>query len=78
MDIKPTALGSGIQGIQRGLNSARESAHTIATAQQGSVTDIAGPLIGLKQSLVQVQASVEVVKTVDETLNSLLNDLSDR
>lgn len=78
MDIKPTALGAGIQGIQRGLDTARESAHEIATAQQGSVTGIAESLIGLKQGLVQVQASVEVVKTVDETLNSLLNDLSER
>lgn len=78
MDIKPSALGSAIQGIQRGLNTARESAHEIATAQQGSVTDIAESLIGLKLGLVQVQASSEVVKTVDQTINSLLNDLSER
>lgn len=78
MDIKPTALGAGIQGIQRGLNSAREHASTIASSPQGSVTDIAEALIGLKQSVVQVQASAEVVKTVDETINSLLNDLSER
>jgi hypothetical protein len=38
------------------------------------VTDIAEPLIGLKQSLLQVQASVEVVKTVDEALAGLLED----
>lgn len=78
MDIKPTALASGIQGIQRGLTGARENAHSIATAQQGSVAGLTEPLIGLKQNLVQIQASVEVVKTVDETLASLLEDFSQR
>lgn len=72
MDIKTTALGSGIQGIQRGLNNAREQAHEIATTQQGSATDIAESLVGLKQSLVQVQASAEVVETVDTLLDFLL------
>lgn len=79
MDIRPTALGSALQGIQRGLNGARENAHNIATATSpGSLTDITESLIGLKQNVVQVQASAEVVKTVDSIINSLLEDLSDR
>lgn len=78
MDIKPTALGAGIQGIQRGLDSARENAHAVATAQQGSVTELADPLIGLKQALVQVQASAEVVETADELLSFLLQGGSER
>ena len=79
MDIRPSALGSALQGIQRGLNGARENAHNIATAtSSGSLNSITESVIGLKQNVVQVQASAKVVSTVDEILNSLLNDLSDR
>ena len=74
MQIKPTqpgALASGIEGIQRGINKARENAHTIATSQGGSVNELTEPLIDLKLNLVQVQASAEVVKTVDELFASI-------
>ena len=79
MDIRPTALGSALQGIQRGISGARENAHNIATStSSGSLSDITESLVGLKQNVVQVQASAEVVKTVDSMINSLLEDLSDR
>lgn len=74
MQIKPThpsALASGIEGIRRGLNKARENAHTIATSQGGSLSELTGPLIDLKLNLIQVKASAQVVKTVDEIFASI-------
>jgi len=74
-------LSTGVQGIQRGLNSAREHAQEVAsfgtTNQNPSITGLAEPLIGLRQDLSQVQASAKVVSTVDDLLTSLLRDLSD-
>ena len=73
-------LSTGVQGIQRGLSSAREHAQEVAsfgtTNQEASVSGLTEPLIGLRQDLSQVQASAKVVSTVDELLNSLLDDLS--
>lgn len=73
-------LATGVQGIQRGLSSAREHAQEVAsfgtTNQAGSFSGLAEPLIGLRQDLAQVQASAKVVSTVDEMLNSLFEDLS--
>lgn len=69
-------LGTGISGIQRGLQGARENAQTIASADalEGKVTasGLAEPLVGLKVNLQQVQASARVVETVDDILASLL------
>ena len=74
-------LATGVQGIQRGLSSAREHAQEVAsfgtTNQDPSASGLAEPLIGLRQDLAQVQASAEVVSTVDELLNSLLRDLNE-
>ncbi|MCK4743259.1 MAG: hypothetical protein KAT25_05525 [Sulfuriflexus sp.] len=75
-----SVLSTGVQGIQRGLSGAREHAQQVAsfgtTNQDASVSSLAEPLIGLRQDLAQVQASAKVVSTVDELLNSLLEDLS--
>jgi len=74
-------LATGIQGIQRGLSSARENAEQVAsfgtTNQDASLAGLAEPLIGLRQDLAQVQASAAVVSTVDELLSSLLSDLNE-
>jgi len=74
-------LSAGVQGVQRGLNSAREHAQEVAnygtTEQSPSVSGLAEPLIGLRQDLAQVQASAAVVSTVDDLLNSLLRDLNE-
>jgi len=74
-------LATGVQGIQRGLSSARENAQEVAsfgtTNQNSSLSGLAEPLIGLRQDLAQVRASSEVVATVDELLSSLLRDLNE-
>jgi len=74
-------LATGVQGIQRGLSSARENAQQIAsfgtTNQDASLAGLAEPLVGLRQDLAQVQASAKVVSTVDDLLSSLLRDLNE-
>lgn len=64
-------LATGVQGVQRGLNDARENAQTIASNVTGSPIDLAEPLLSLKLNLVQVQASGKVVEVVDEILSSI-------
>jgi len=76
-----SVLATGVQGIQRGLSSAREHAQQVAsfgtTDRDASVSSLAEPLIGLRQDLAQVRASSEVVATVDEMLASLFRDLNE-
>jgi hypothetical protein len=68
---------SAVMGIQQGLNNLRRNATEIASTDQlnkaGKETDLAGSLVGLKQSELQVQASAKVVSAVDEVLGTLLD-----
>jgi len=74
-------LAAGVEGVQRGVNSAREHAQEIAsfgtTKQSASLSGLAEPLIALRQDLSQVQASAAVVSTVDDLLNSLFKDTNE-
>lgn len=73
MVIKP-ALQTGLEGIQRGVDNLRRDAQAIASANQPDSTgDLTGPLVNLKLDQLQVEVSVEVVKTLDETLGTLLD-----
>jgi len=76
MPINPI-LNSGVQGVQAGLASARNNAERIAsfgTTESGAeIGGLAEPLIGLKQDLLQVRASAEVISTVDEILTGLFD-----
>lgn len=73
MVIKP-ALQTGLEGIQRGVDNLRRDAQAIAGANQpGSTAELTQPLVNLKVDQLQVAASVEVVKTLDETLGTLLD-----
>lgn len=75
-------LGSGVLGIQRGIEGVRRDAQTIASSvvkqDGGGVADLAAPLIDLKVNLHQVQASARVVETVDEILTFLLRSTSEK
>jgi len=70
------AFSHAITGIQRGLDSARGHAADIAGAgQAGSSTNgsLAEPLVGLIQDRLQVSASTEVLKAVDDMIGSLFD-----
>ncbi len=71
------ALSQALLGIQRGLNSARDNAAKIASADQfreDGPTGLVEPLLGLRQDRLQVSASVEVLKAVDDMIGSLFDD----
>jgi hypothetical protein len=70
------AFNQAMLGVQRGLQGAQENAAKIASAGQmgGSPAGLVEPLVGLKLNELQVQASAEVIKAVDEMLGSLLDE----
>lgn len=70
------AFNQAMLGVQRGLQGAQENAAKIASAGQmgGTPADLVGPLVGLKLNELQVQASAEVIKVVDDMLGSLLDE----
>ncbi len=68
------ALNQAISGIQRGLSSARDNAAKIANSEGGDPAGLVEPMVGLKLDSLQVQASVEVLKAVDEMLGSLFDE----
>lgn len=66
-----------VQGIQRGLGSARAHAAEIASAGQfnsDSPSSLVEPLVGLKLDKLQVQASTQVLKAYDEMIGSLFDE----
>ena len=80
-----SAIHSGLAGIQNGMNSVRKDAHIIASQTIASVTgvnnndtskDLTDAIIDMKSSQHQVEASVQVIKTQDEILGTLLDELA--
>jgi len=72
-----SALSQAMLGIQRGLSSARDHAAEIASAGQfnnDSPSSLVESMLGLRQDELQVQASVQVLKAVDEMLGSLFDE----
>ncbi|HHJ13368.1 MAG TPA: hypothetical protein ENJ79_03195 [Gammaproteobacteria bacterium] len=66
-----------LNGIQRGLASARGHAAEIASAdtlRKGGPGALVEPLVGLKLDELQVKSSVEVLKAADRMIGSLLDE----
>ena len=71
------AFSEAMLGIQRGITSAREHAAQIASADafnNDSPSGLVEPMLGLKQDKLQVQASTQVIKAVDDMLGSLFDE----
>lgn len=69
----------GLAGIQRGMQGARSSAAEIASAGQSASTDAAdltAALVSLKQQEQQVAAASKVVKSADDMIGTLIDDLA--
>ncbi len=72
-----SVLASGLQGIQRGLQSADANAVKVSQAfRPESDQDAVEPLIGLKLASHQVKASAKVIKAGDEMFDSVLSILA--
>jgi len=71
------ALTHAITGIQRGLSNAQKHASQIASAgpfNADNPSSLVEPLVGLQQDRLQVQASTQVLKAVDDMIGSLFDD----
>ncbi|MDH5785278.1 MAG: hypothetical protein OEZ16_06685 [Chromatiales bacterium] len=75
MEIK-SALTHAVSGIQRGMEGLDRNADQIAKASTGSGDDLVKPLVESHLNQLQVEANVEMLKTVDDTIGSLLDELA--
>ena len=75
MDVK-SAFGSAVTGIQRGMQGLDRNADEIAKASKGQGDDIAGPLVDSRINRLQVEASASMVKTVDDAIGTLLDEMA--
>ena len=67
----------GLQGVQRGLQSAARHAAELSTAFQGEgETDPIEPIVGLKSDALQVQASAKIIAVADSLNGSILDILA--
>jgi len=69
----------GLAGIQRGIQGARSSAADIASTSQAgasSPADLTAALVSLKQHEQQVAAASRVVKSADDMIGTLIDDLA--
>jgi glutamine synthetase len=81
LSVVDSVLSAGLQGIQSGVNAARQAAEDIGRATTTATStdndevaeDITEAAVELKISERQVQASATVVKTADEVLGTLLD-----
>ncbi len=77
MKVESTLI-QAITGVQQGVDSARNHASQIASAEQanggGNSPRIAESLVGLTQDRMQVSASAAVIKATDAMVGSLLDE----
>lgn len=70
------ALQNALRGIQRGLEGVNKNASQIASAKQMDAenpADEAKPLVEMLENRNQVEASAKVVKTVSDTIGTLID-----
>lgn len=72
MDIG-SAMNTAVNGIRRGMDGLDRNTADVARASKGNQGDVATPLVESKLNRLQVEANVSMVKTLDETLGSLLD-----
>jgi hypothetical protein len=71
-----SGLQSALVGIRAGMQSLQGHAENIAGisfVEPGGTPSLVESLIGLKESRIQVAASMPVVKTLDEVIGTLLD-----
>lgn len=71
-----SALGNALYGIKKGLTDMNKNAAKVASADafnSQNPMDIAQPLVDIQNNRLQVEASAKVMKTVDETIGSLID-----
>ena len=72
-----SAFGNGLLGIQRGMQGLDRNAAAIASTSKS--TEELPPVEALVESKInrlQVEASVSVIRSVDEAIGSLLDEMA--
>lgn len=68
------AFQSGLNGIASGFEKLNQNSATIASASiDGSGQDITKALVGLVSNKQQIEASIKVIETSNETIGTLLD-----
>lgn len=75
MDIN-SAYSNALGGIQRGVQGLERNADEIARASKGDGANIAEQLVESRMNKLQVEASAKMVKTIDGTIGSLLDEMA--
>lgn len=70
MQVSSSAAAYAYQGMQDGFNRLTENSQQLANPNN---TEIAEPLIELKQNETQVQASAKSFKSYDEMIGTLID-----
>lgn len=71
-----SAFSNAVSGIQRGMEGLARNSDEIVKATTGEGGDIIKPLVESRLNLLQVEASAKVVRAVDDTLGSLLDEMA--
>ena len=74
--VDSIGINHAVSGIQKGLEDMQANASKIAgatTMESDNPQSLATSLVGLKTSALQVEASVQVVKAIDDVLGTLLD-----
>jgi hypothetical protein len=71
-----SAFANAVTGIQRGMQGLERNADEIAKASKGEGGDITEPLVESHINQLQAEASAKMVKTIDETIGSLLDEMA--
>jgi hypothetical protein len=74
MEVK-SAFSSAVTGIQRGMQGLDRNADEITKVSSGGDGDVAASLVDSRINKLQVAASAQMVKTLDETIGSLLDEM---
>lgn len=68
-----SAMNSALTGVRRGMEGLEHNASEVARASGSGDANVAEPLVDSIVNRRQVEANVDMLKTVDETLGSLLD-----
>lgn len=71
-----SAVNPGMTGIRKGLEDLNRAASEIASADQftaDSPVDLADSMVTMQQAQIQIAASAKAVKTMEESVNYLLD-----
>lgn len=75
-----SALNTGLQGIQKGMEGVEKAAAQIVRGgvdgAAGSNANLIEPIVELKLYERSVEASAQIVKTADEVLGTLLDTMA--